>query len=87
MSGESSDTNKFLTRKQFVHESGLSLATVDRYLRDGHLQKVQFAGKRSRVLIPRSELHRGQTPTSAAPPTPTENRPSQRMGPKPKWKR
>jgi hypothetical protein len=47
---------KHLSPAEFVAESGLSLATVHRYLKSGRLPKVQIGGFRCRVLIPREAL-------------------------------
>ena len=42
----------YLSPHEFVARSGLSSATVRRYLRDGHLPSAQPGGPRCRVLIP-----------------------------------
>ena len=47
---------EYLSPEQFSEVSGLSLATIHRYLANGRLPKVQPGGKRCRVLIPRSAL-------------------------------
>lgn len=50
------DVREALSPKEFVAKSGLSLATVRRYLRDGRLPSIQPGGRRCRVLIPASAL-------------------------------
>ncbi len=54
----SCEKKNFLSRTEFAAESGLSTATVDRYLRDGRIRKYQPGGAGCRVLIPRSEFKR-----------------------------
>jgi hypothetical protein len=46
----------FLSPADFARHSGLSLSTVSRYLASGRLPKIQFGGRRCRVLIPRAAL-------------------------------
>lgn len=50
------DEREYLSPQEFVLRSGLSIATVRRYLRDGRLPSVQPGGRRSRVLIPVTAL-------------------------------
>ena len=78
-----------LSPQEFAQQSGLSLSTVHRYLKAGHLPKLQLAGPRGRVLIPRSALASIQEQASVPPvPRPaTANKPSspKLSGPTPKW--
>ncbi len=77
-----------LSRAEFAQASGLSLATVDRYLRDGRLQKVQIGGQRARVLIPRSQLFPMTSPSDHQTNSETfSHRSAVRRGPMPRWKR
>lgn len=46
-----------LSPKEFAERAGISLSTVHRYLKNGHLPKVQRAGKNGRVWIPEQELY------------------------------
>ncbi len=48
----------YLSPHEFVARSGLSLATVRRYLRTGRLPSLQPGGRRCRVLIPAAALER-----------------------------
>ena len=84
---------KHLSPAEFAVESGLSLATVRRYLKSGRLPKVQFGGFRCRVLIPREalQLAAGSLGTGAAgeaasgnSPSTTAPKPSNRRR-KPRW--
>jgi hypothetical protein len=47
---------RFLSPQEFSQLSGLSLATVHRYLKNGKLLYRQPAGRRGRVLIPSNAL-------------------------------
>jgi hypothetical protein len=47
---------EFLDVQEFSAATGLSVATVRRYLRKGHVHFVQPAGPRGRILIPSSAL-------------------------------
>ena len=49
-------TSEYASPDEFAGLTGLSMATVRRYLRDGRLPKVQPGGKRCRVMIPRDAL-------------------------------
>jgi excisionase family DNA binding protein len=49
---------EYLSPREFVARSGLSLATVRRYLADGRLPSVQPGGRRCRMLIPVAALER-----------------------------
>lgn len=46
----------FISPAEFAKLSGLSLATVWRYLAAGRIPKTQPGGRRCRILIPRSAL-------------------------------
>jgi hypothetical protein len=84
---------QFLSPKQFAAASGLSIATVRRYLDSGDIQSRQPAGKRHRILIPRSEINRVHSETAAtasvipsqSSPLPRPSRP--KAGPQPRWRR
>ena len=54
---ECTDECEYLTPNEFVRHRGLSLSTVRRYLAQGHLPKIQPAGPRGKVLIPREALN------------------------------
>ena len=57
-----------LSPKEFAARAGIDLSTVHRYLKRGHLTKIQLAGKNGRIWIPERELY-SQSPacTGAAP--------------------
>jgi hypothetical protein len=88
---------QFLSPQEFSRASGLSLATVHRYLKNGRLPFRQPAGARGRILIPvaalaaavaGSEQPRPVAPTSesytlAHPPIGSTRLP----GPRPRWTR
>ncbi len=86
-------SKEFLSPEEFHLLSGLSPATINRYLASGKLPKVQPGGKRCRVLIPRSALDA----LVAALPVPLKIAPSVqpdrpsvrpvRSGPRARWKR
>jgi hypothetical protein len=90
---------RYLSPQEFSRVTGLSLATVHRYLRSGKVRHLQPAGPRGRILIPIDAL---ENPTGAPPgPAPkpaatsaasTANSsppaaPSQLPGPRPVWTR
>jgi excisionase family DNA binding protein len=52
---------RYLSPQEFSQLSGLSLATVHRYLHKGKLRHLQPAGSRGRILIPIDAL---ENPTS-----------------------
>jgi hypothetical protein len=98
---ESKSSADFLSPAQFASASGLSPATVARYLAAGLLPKVQPGGPRHRVLIPASVLARlpetdGRQDTTAvvhannddvvASTSQSESNRSRRSGPEPRWK-
>ncbi len=56
---------RFLSPREFSELSGLSLATIHRYLKNGKLPYRQPAGPRGRVLIPTEAL--AITPIPNAP--------------------
>jgi hypothetical protein len=90
---------RYLSPQEFSALSGLSLATVHRYLRNGRLPYRQPAGHRGRILIPADalELVIAATPPDeppqapAAPSTSAMTRPpvtpARPPGPRPKWTR
>ena len=94
-----SPARRYLSPREFGALSGLSLATVRRYLRSGRLPYRQPAGRRGRILIPADalELVSAATPpdepsqASVAPSTPAMTRPpvtpARPPGPRPKWAR
>jgi hypothetical protein len=85
-----------LSPKQFSQHSGLSIATVHRYLKAGRLPYVQPAGPRGRILIQSDALARlsnSSDPGSAQPHSPTHSSSGvvevnavRRSGPVPRWK-
>lgn len=82
----------WLTPKAFAKESGLSLATVYRYLASGALPKFQPAGQNCRIAIPRSALCcldpqaalPGIAPTTSKTAT-AVHKPTHLSGPAPAW--
>lgn len=50
------DSRDLISPHEFASRSGLSIATVRRYLADGRLPSMQPGGPRCRVLIPVSAL-------------------------------
>jgi Helix-turn-helix domain len=88
----------YLSPAEFSQLSGLSLATVHRYLKKGKLPYRQPGGPRGRILIPARALetepaigsaaHQGQ---AADPTSPTHPDAAARCpplsGPRPKWTR
>jgi hypothetical protein len=87
---------RFVSPLEFSQLSGLSLATVHRYLKKGKLPSVQPSGRRGRILIPADALERcGNTTLEAAHPEQTTlptakpgAAPSPRpSGPRPRWTR
>ena len=100
---QNSDSNveaaEYLSPHQFADYSGLSLATVRRYLERDKLPKCQPGGPRCRILIPRSALdaclpttsesgddakHSAQTPKLQSQSKTSINSP-QSSGRKPVW--
>jgi excisionase family DNA binding protein len=88
---------EYLSPEQFSERTGLSIATVRRYLRAGKLTHVQPAGFRGRVLIPVDALTHLTVQPGAEPSSPAtapsgggrqaDAPPSQRPGPIPAWRR
>lgn len=80
-----------LSPAEFVARTGLSPATVRRYLKSGRLPKSQPGGPRCRVMIPVSALRAIQYPDDRKPNPDAQmkldesNSASIRKGPKPKW--
>jgi len=89
------DARRYLSVEEFARYSGLSLATVRRYLKSGKLPYRQPAGPRSRVLIPLDALDIAAPPEQipstppATAPAPDQHPPdSGRLaGPRPQWTR
>ena len=91
---------EYLSPQQFACLSGLSNATVRRYLADGRLPKIQPGGQRCRVLIPRDALNasfRPQSMTKAEGEASVQrdarpeeicnsNSPPKSSGPTPRWR-
>lgn len=81
---------EYLSPREFAVQTGLSSATVNRYLAGGRIPFHQPGGPRCRILIPRSALEPfTAAPTGAQQPSsekqpPTSAKP--RSGPKPRWK-
>src|SRR5205807_717631 len=94
MAGETSNAvdqqgQRFLSPEEFGRVSGLSLATVHRYIKSGKLPYLQPAGRRGRILIPADDLTLA-LPLSAVSPNPTATAalPTPRpAGPAPRWTR
>jgi hypothetical protein len=87
------ESRQLLSPEQFAAESSFSLPTVRRYLASGKLLKVQPAGKRGRIGIPRSELSKLSV-TAASPgdlsagnskPPNDHKSAKRRFGPAPRW--
>jgi hypothetical protein len=90
---------EFQSVKEFVAATGLSPSTVRRYLAQQKLPKLQFGGKRSRILIPLDATklldampgeHRTNSAIEVDGPTTPTNVPTERLhlsGCKPKWMR
>lgn len=84
----------YVSPHEFVAKSGLSLATVRRYLRDGRIPSIQPGGRRCRVLIPRSALEsftvvkRASGTTKPNPSSPAKAMLSHKPlpGPRAKWR-
>ena len=82
---------EYLSPDEFSQLSGLSIATVRRYLRAGRLPHVQPAGSHGRILIPRDALDRlaDPPPRDLPPSTPTSPSmaapPNRPRGPRPRW--
>lgn len=89
----------YLSPLEFSQASGLSLATVHRYLRSNKLPHLQPGGRRGRILIPVDAL---EMASSAAPETPSDGpitapeepahiqqpeTPARLSGPRPRWTR
>ena len=104
MAGQNTDPpdqppRRYLSPQEFSQLSGLSLASVYRYLKNGQLPCWQPRGPRGRILIPADALlkaHAGprDAPTSLTnteatlPPavmTSQRQSPPQLSGPRPKW--
>jgi hypothetical protein len=86
------ESSTHLSPKQFSELSGLSLATVHRYLRCGRLPYTQLGGRRHRILIPFDALDQVHKQMAEGPPLRAEaaDRPSRqgpRSGPTPRWMR
>jgi hypothetical protein len=86
-------TRRFLAPLEFARLSGLSLATVHRYLRSGKLPFFQPNGRRGRILIPIDALkscnanekgdHRANEAATEVPDLDAQKL----SGPRPKWAR
>src|SRR5690348_4366539 len=89
---------RFLSPRGFSELSGLSLATVRRYIKNGKLPYRQPAGRRGRILIPADALaavsrtdapvRQDRAPNSTLPPHPQTTAHSPPLpGPRPRWTR
>jgi hypothetical protein len=80
------ESAQYLSPREFAQRSGLSLATVYRYLAARLIPKVQPRGKRGRVLIPVAAL---EALASLRPSQPSEPAAialtSRPRGPAPRW--
>jgi excisionase family DNA binding protein len=80
---------------EFARYSGLSIATVRRYLASGKLPKIQPKGARGRVLIPREALTascqsaggNAECAGTVIPESAVESSPASKRGPAPRWRR
>jgi hypothetical protein len=59
----------YLTKREFVERSGLSPATVQRYVRDGRIPYFQPGGRGGKLLFPPDaiEAAAGSSPAGPAP--------------------
>jgi hypothetical protein len=86
-------TRRYLSPHEFSRLSGLSLATVHRYLKTGKLPFCQPAGRRGRILIPADALAAAGPATlpdeaTAGSADPASPSPTHRLsGPRPRWAR
>lgn len=60
---------KYLSYADFSTQSGLSISTLQRRVKEGRLRSVQPGGPRTRVLIPTDALE-ATPPKNDAPPPP-----------------
>ena len=92
------DARRYLSVQEFKQVSGLSLATIRRYLKSGKLPFRQLSGPRSRVLIPMDALdilcQSTQPPITLPLPTDADctlggnsKGAPHLSGPRPKWQR
>ncbi len=87
----------FYSPEEFAAQTGLSIATVRRYIDKGKLPSVQPGGPRSRILIPADALDQlarravvESSPAAALEPVPdpgSRSTPTRRPGPTPRWRR
>ncbi len=87
----------FYSPEEFAAQTGLSIATVRRYIDKGKVPSVQPAGPRGRILIPSDALDQlaGRVVVEASPamalePAPnagSRSTPARRSGPTPRWRR
>jgi excisionase family DNA binding protein len=87
---------QFLSPADFARLSGLSLSTVQRYLRDGKIPYLQPAGRRGRILIPLQAFERAVHDVNAlevgasadeSSTTSSSSDEPRLPGPRPKWMR
>jgi excisionase family DNA binding protein len=80
---------RFLSPGEFSALSGLSLATVHRYLKSGRLPYWQPRGRRGRILIPADALQTLAKDSLQPDPDPTMPAPcmdtNRLSGPRPRW--
>jgi|GEM_PF-4430080 len=86
----------YLSPAEVARRTGLSIATVRRYVQGGALPKYQPGGRRCRVMIPIAALESFQSATSTeGTSTPSTSRKEEalakeqrpRFGPRPRWTR
>lgn len=80
---------KYLSPDEYSLASGLSIATVHRYLKAGKVPFVQPAGPRGRILIPVEAIAPVATdlPVSNSPEVVVETpKPKPLAGSRPKWR-
>jgi excisionase family DNA binding protein len=91
-------SRRYVSPEEFSQFTGLSLATVRRYLKDGKLTFLQPGGRRGRILIPVDALVgpppdvSGATPVSepaagSLPPGGSQTKTARIPGPSPRWTR
>lgn len=88
-------TPDYISPQEYCERTGLSIATVHRYLKAGRVPHAQPGGPRGRILIPTEALDLGQVGspartgqnTAADPRGPHASGTTGRPGPVPAWRR
>jgi hypothetical protein len=86
------EPKNYCSPAEFSRRSGLSVATVRRYLRRGLLPHVQPGGRRHRILIRCDAAEQFRHPPAAQPraeadPPDAPSKPTPLSGPVPRWLR